>query len=97
MSCFTCDEQGHFSMDCPKHAYCKEKKVSLVTATNANDRYGSLPTVLSRFQSPSWWFDTGANIDVSVDVSLFSSYQLLQGSSVLMGNGSHASVRGLVW
>jgi hypothetical protein len=27
---------------------------------------------------------------------MFSSYQGLQGSSVLMGNGSHASVRGIV-
>ena len=29
------------------------------------------------------------------DISLFSSYQAVQGSSVLMGNGSHASVRGV--
>jgi hypothetical protein len=28
-------------------------------------------------------------------MSLFSSYQGLQGSSILMGNGSHASVRGV--
>jgi hypothetical protein len=47
------------------------------------------------FQSPSWWLDTGANIHVCADISLFSSYQLLQRSSVLTGNGSHASVRGL--
>jgi hypothetical protein len=32
---------------------------------------------------------------VCADVSLFSSYQLLQGSSVLMGNRSHAFVRGV--
>jgi hypothetical protein len=95
MSYFTCGELGHFAKDCPKHADRKEKKVNLVTATNVNDGYGSLPTVLSVFQSPSWWLDTGANIHVCVDVSLFSSYQLLQGSSVLMGNGSHASVRGV--
>jgi hypothetical protein len=73
----------------------KRKKVNLVTATNADDGYGSLPTVLSVFQLPSWWLDTGANIHVCADVSLFSSYQLLQGSSILMGNGSHASVRGV--
>ena len=29
------------------------------------------------------------------DISLFSSYQVVQGSSVLMGNGSHASVCGV--
>ena len=43
----------------------------------------------------SWWFDTGANVYVCADISLFSSYQAVQGSSVLMGNGSHAFVRGV--
>jgi hypothetical protein len=95
MSCFTCGGLEHFAKDCPKHADCKENNVNLVTATNADDGYGSIPTVLSVFQSPNWWLDTGANIHVCADISLFSSYQLLQGSSVLMGNESHASVRGI--
>jgi hypothetical protein len=45
------------------------------------------------FQSPSWWVNICANIHVCTDISLFSSYQGLQGSFVLMGNVSHASVR----
>jgi hypothetical protein len=32
---------------------------------------------------------------VCANISLFSSYQGIQSSSVLMGNGSHASVRGV--
>jgi hypothetical protein len=32
---------------------------------------------------------------VCSDASLFSSYQVARDSSVLMGNGSHASVRGV--
>jgi hypothetical protein len=95
MSSFTCGELGHFAKDCPKYVDRKEKNVNLVTATNADDGYSSLPTALLVFQSPSWWLDTGANIHMCADVSLFSSYQLLQGSSVLMGNGSHASVCGV--
>ena len=66
-----------------------------MTTSNADDGYGNVPTVLSVFQSPSWWVDTGANIHVCADISMFSSYQELQGVSVLMGNGSHASVRGV--
>jgi hypothetical protein len=56
-----------------------------VTASSTDDGYGNLPTVLSVFQSPSWWLDTSANIHMCDDISLFSSYQGLQGSSVLMG------------
>jgi hypothetical protein len=91
-----CGELGHFTKDCPKRADKKEKKkVNLVTASSANDGYSNFPTVLSVFQSSSWWVDTGANIHVCAYIFLFSSYKGLQGSSVLMENGSHASVRGV--
>jgi hypothetical protein len=73
----------------------RKKKVHLVTASSADDGYGNFSTVLLVFQSLSWWVDIGANIDVCADISLFSSYQRLQGSSVLMENGSHTSVRGV--
>ena len=45
--------------------------------------------------SPEWWVDTGANIHVCADASLFSSYQVGGTSSLLMGNGSHACVLGV--
>ena len=66
-----------------------------MTISNADEEYGNVPTILSVFQSPSWWVDTGANIHVCADISMFSSYHGLQGSSVLMGNGTHASVCGV--
>jgi hypothetical protein len=59
-------------------------------------RYGNLlPTVLSVCQSPEWWADTGANIHVCADISLFSSYQCKGARALLMGNGSHARVLGV--
>ena len=58
-------------------------------------RYGIFPTILSVCHSPDWWIDTGANVHVCADISMFSSYQPARTSSVLMGNGSHAFVRGV--
>ena len=75
LPCFACGKLGHFAKDCPQRADKKEKKkVNLVTTSNADDGYGNFSTVLSVFQSPSWWVDTCANIHVCANISLFSSY-----------------------
>ena len=57
--------------------------------------YGIFPTILSVCHSPEWLIDTGANVHVCADASMFSSYQVTGTSPVLMGNGSHAFVRGV--
>jgi hypothetical protein len=44
------------------------------------------------FQSTTWWLDSSANVLVCFDDSLFSSYRVTRDSSVMMGNGSLASV-----
>src|SRR5438105_6666255 len=57
--------------------------------------YGKFPTVLSVCHSPEWWIDTGANVHICADISMFSSYQATRTSSVLMRNRSHAYVHGV--
>jgi hypothetical protein len=94
LTCFTCGEPSHFSKDCPECADRRGKRaknVNVMTASNT-DGYGNLFIVLLVFQSPSWWIATGANVHVCADISMFTSYQAAWDSSVLMGNGSHASV-----
>jgi hypothetical protein len=44
--------------------------------------------------SPEWWIDTGANIHICADISMFSSYQVGGTTSLLMGNGAHMHVLG---
>jgi hypothetical protein len=73
----------------------EQKTLDMVVSSSGGGTsgYGNLPYVLSVFQSTTWWLDSGANVHVCSDASLFSSYQVARDSSVLMGNGSHASVR----
>jgi hypothetical protein len=97
-NCFTCGKPEHFARDCPdaKWKPNQKKSVNMVEADGGTSGYGNLfPTVLSVFNSPDWWVDTGANIHVCVDKSLFSSYQVGRAGSLLMGNGAHATVLGV--
>ena len=74
----------------------KDSANMVISESGGTSGYGnSLPTVLSVFCSPEWWVDTGANIHICADASLFSSYQDSGTSSLLMGNGSHARVLGV--
>jgi len=101
-ACFVCSKEWHLAKNC---RYRKDrddgksnKKVN-VTIGNGDEaggsRYGNFPVVFSVLQSTNWWVDTGANIHVCSDISLFTSYQGERSSSVLMGNGSIVPVLGV--
>jgi hypothetical protein len=100
-SCFMCESPGHWEKMCPNHKRRNpqpEQKTTNMIVSSSEGRtsgYGNLPYVLSVFQSTTWWLDSNANIHVCFDASLFSSYQVTRNSSVMMGNGSHAPVRGV--
>ena len=99
-NCHVCGAPGYWAPDCPEHHdNCgnggKSANVVIGDAEMKDVAYGISPTVLSVCNSPEWWIDTGANTHVCSDVSMFSSYQVTRTQSVLMGNGSRASVRGV--
>jgi hypothetical protein len=54
--------------------------------------YGNFLSILSVFQSTTWWFDSIINVHVCANASPFPFYQLVRDYSVIMGNGSHASI-----
>nr|ABA98004.1 retrotransposon protein, putative, Ty1-copia subclass [Oryza sativa Japonica Group] len=93
--CFVCGKPRHWAKNCPNR---KDKKSAnmVISEGGGTSGYGKfLPTILSVFHSPDWWVDTGANIHVCADISMFSSYQVGRDSSLLMGNGSLAVVHGV--
>ncbi|EEC66492.1 hypothetical protein OsI_32588 [Oryza sativa Indica Group] len=93
--CFVCGKSGHWAKDCPERKDRKSANM-VISEGGGTSRYGKiLPTVLSVFHLPDWWVDTGSNIHVCADISLFSSYQVGRGSSLLMGNRSLAAVHGV--
>jgi hypothetical protein len=64
----------------------------VISIGDGTNWYNNLPYVLSVFQSTTRWLDSGADVNVCSDASLFSFYQVTQDLSVIMGNESHASV-----
>ena len=96
------NSQTHWAPSCPnrydKHQHGKSGKTANVVVgdTEMKDAgYGIFPSIFSVCHSPDWWIDTGANVHICSDISMFSSYQVAGTFSVLMGNGSHACVRGV--
>jgi hypothetical protein len=94
---FTCGKPGHYARECEEAKWKPNKKTANTFETDARTTgYDNLlPTILSYCHSPDWWVDTGTNIHVCADVFLFSSYQVRRTSSLLMGNGARAAVRGV--
>jgi hypothetical protein len=96
-----CGSPDHWAKKCPNRKERKpqpeQKTLNMVVSSSRDESsgYGNLSYVFSVFQSTTWWLDSGANVHVCSDALLFSSYQVTQDSSVLMGNGSHAYVRGV--
>jgi hypothetical protein len=99
--CFVCGSPDHWAKKCPNRKGRKpqpEQKTANMVVSSSGDEtsvYSNLPYVLSVFESTIWWLDSGANVHACSDASLFSSYQVARDSSVMMGNGSHASICGV--
>lgn len=100
ITCFMCGENGHMAKDCHFRkskdvVQPKKKVVNVIIGEVSTGGYGNPPIVFSAYQSTNWWVDTRTNVHVCSDIFLFSSYQVAGASSVLMGNGLHASVLGV--
>jgi hypothetical protein len=96
-----CESPDHWVTKClnrkGRKPQYEQKTLNMVVSSSGGGTsgYDNLPFVLSVFQFITWWLDSGANVHMCSDASLFSSYQVTRDSSVLMGNGSHASVHGV--
>jgi hypothetical protein len=78
--CFVCRSPDHWAKKCPnckgRKPQPKQKTSNMVVSSSGGGTsgYGNLPYVLLVFQSTTWWLDSGANVHVCFDASLFSSY-----------------------
>ncbi|KAL0340533.1 UNVERIFIED_CONTAM: Retrovirus-related Pol polyprotein from transposon TNT 1-94 [Sesamum radiatum] len=95
---------GHWAKLCPnKKAKTRQAVVNMVvggssgaSTSGAMEGYVSVqPELLTIYEPCDWLIDTGANVHVCADKSLFVSYQAITGKTVSMGNSSTAEVLGI--
>ncbi|KAL0431144.1 UNVERIFIED_CONTAM: Retrovirus-related Pol polyprotein from transposon TNT 1-94 [Sesamum radiatum] len=66
------------------------------STSGATEGYVSIqPELLTIYEPCDWLIDTGANVHVCADKSLFVSYQAITGRTLSMGNSSTAAVHGI--
>jgi hypothetical protein len=90
-----CGEPSHIARKCRQRKVKKGGQKTANEVVSEARGSGYEPKILLACQSTDWWLDTGANIHVCSDLNLFSTYQVANGCSVLMGNGSRAAVQGV--
>ncbi|KAL2253467.1 UNVERIFIED_CONTAM: Retrovirus-related Pol polyprotein from transposon TNT 1-94 [Sesamum indicum] len=102
--CWNCGQVGHWAKLCPnKKAKTGQAVVNMVvggssgaSTLGATDGYVSVqPELLTIYEPYDWLIDTGANVHVCADKSLFVSYQAISGRTVSMGNSSTSEVLGI--
>jgi hypothetical protein len=97
--CFVCGENGHFAKKCKnrkgKKNQPEQKCANMTICDPSRFGHGNLQYIFYVCQSNDWWIDTRSNIHVCIDISMFSSYKVRRGSTIMMGNNSHAIVLGV--
>ncbi|KAL0442916.1 UNVERIFIED_CONTAM: hypothetical protein Slati_2014300 [Sesamum latifolium] len=99
--CWNCGQVGHWAKLCPtKKAKSGQTAVNMVvggaSTSGATEGYVSVqPELLTIYEPCDWLIDTGANVHVCADKSLFMSYQTITGRTVSMGNSNTAEVLGI--
>ncbi|KAL0381762.1 UNVERIFIED_CONTAM: hypothetical protein Sangu_0240500 [Sesamum angustifolium] len=92
--CWNCGQVGHWAKLCPnKKAKTGQAVVNMVvggssgaSTSGATEGYVSVqPELLTIYEPCDWLIDTGANVHVCADKSLFVSYQAITGKTVSMG------------
>ncbi|KAL0427835.1 UNVERIFIED_CONTAM: Retrovirus-related Pol polyprotein from transposon TNT 1-94 [Sesamum latifolium] len=102
--CWNCGQVGHWTKLCPnKRAKTGQAAVNMAVGgssgakpSGATEGYLYVqPELLTIYEPCDWLIDTGANLHICADKSLFVPYQAISGMTVSMGNSSTAEVLGI--
>ena len=96
--CFKCNKEGHYVKNCPD---CKEKEKGktfnssdVVIAEENLDTTDVLAITITNW-SDEWILDSGCSYHMSPNRDWFSTYQLIDGGKILMGNDVACKVIGI--
>jgi hypothetical protein len=90
-----CGEPDHIARKCHQRKGKNDAQRTVNVVVSEAGGSGYEPEILLACQSTEWWLDTKDNIHVCSDLNLFSTYQVANGCSILMGNGSRVAVQGV--
>jgi hypothetical protein len=95
LTSFVYGEPGHIARKCHQRKGKKGDQMTTNVVVSEARGSGYEPKILLACQSTDWWLDTRANIHICSNLNLFSTYHVANSCSILMGNGSRATVQGV--
>ncbi|KAL0303152.1 UNVERIFIED_CONTAM: hypothetical protein Sradi_6183300 [Sesamum radiatum] len=99
--CWNYRQVGHWAKLCPnKKVKTGQTTVNMVvgdaSTLGTTEGYASVqPELLTIYEPCDWLIDTGANVHLCADKSLFVSYHGITGRTISMGNSSTIEVLGI--
>lgn len=92
--CHYCKKKGHFKQDCPKLNGKPDKSIAGVTENNSDNDENVL-TIFSTRLEDEWILDSGCSYHMCPNRDWFTTYQSVNGGTVLMGNDAPCKIIGI--
>ena len=98
LECFWCHEKGHMKRDCLKYKASEKKEgneAAVVTEVASDDSGDVLAVTTYEYTANSWILDSGCSYHMCPNRDWFTTYNDVNGGTVLMGNDHACEIVGV--